>query len=232
MDWQKELRKRLPYTEHIKSSIVHDDFDSRVGPSLNKLGFKRVKDNAWMKSVTGEIDHVVSISAVKGKSHQILIGVRLSFAPIFNSNTLRSHTPSESSSEMLDLVHNPYGDSEYNPIQQLIDAAHGYKFLRADIKKQRKYLIPYLKCYFANANTLQVILSMYEAERLRNHTGLGFKNYTRHLVSYPFLLARMGNLDTALPLIETELDRIEAIDFVRKKTIDRLHEVAALGNEK
>jgi hypothetical protein len=231
MDWQKELRKRFPHTVHLKSSVVHDEFDSSVGPSLNKLGFERVKDNAWMRSVTDEIDHVVTLSALKGLSHQILIGVRLSFAPGLNSKSLRNHTSTEASSEMLDLVHNPYGESEYNPIQQRIDAKHSYKFLRQDIKKQRKYIIPYLKCYFANANTLEVVLSMYEAERHRNNAGLGFKNYARHMVAYPFLLARLGRLEEAILMIEKRLDKLETTESVRTRALAKLHEVASLAIE-
>ena len=231
-EWEKEWRKRLPHLEHLKSSIVRDEFHSIVGLSIKELGFERAKEDLWLKPVTDEIQHAVLISALKGLSHKVCIGIRLSFAPRLRPGYVRDHIPSEPGWESLDLVHYPYSEGPDNPAKTLIDAGSGHKYLRKDIRTQHKFIIPYMRSYFANADSLTAVLDMYEAERVRKHRGLGFKNHARHLVSYPFLLARLGMIDKAIPLIETELDRIEAIDSVREKTMDRLHEVAALGSEK
>lgn len=231
-EWEKEWNKRLPHFEHLKASIVRDEFHSIVGSSFKKLGFERAKEDLWLKPVTDEIQHAVRISALKGLSHKISIGFKLSFAPRLRPGYVRDHIPSEPGWESLDLVHDPHKETPSNPAKTLIDAGHGHKYLRKDIRTQHKFIIPYMKSYFANADSLTAVLDMYEAERVRKHRGLGFVNHTRHLVSYPFLLARLDNLDKAIPLIQAELDRIEAIDSVRKKTMDKLLEVAALGHEK
>lgn len=229
MDWRKVQYKRLPHSEHLKASIVRDEFHAIIGPAIGKLGFQRLKEGTWLRTVTDEIDHVIGLQALKGLSHQILIGVRLAFAPHVSQRSVRNHTPSEQGWEMLDLVHNMYSEQVYNPIEQLIDAGHGYKYLRNDLKRQKKILIPYLKSYFCNAANLDTVLAMYESERLRNHTGLGFENRNRHLISYPFLLARLGQLETAEALIERHLDTLEAIPSVRNRVLDRLREVADLA---
>jgi len=229
MDWRKEQYKRLPHFEHLNASIVHDEFHAIIGPAIGKLGFQRLKEDTWLRPVTNEIDHVICLHALKGLSHQILIGVRLAFAPRVSQSSVRNHTSSERGWETLDLVHDPFAEKEYNPIEQHIDAGSGYKYLRKDLRRQKKFLLPYLISYFNNADTLDTVLERYEAERSRKHTGLGFENRNRHLVAYPFLLARLGQLDTARTLIEKYLDSLEATQSVRKIVFDRLLEVADLA---
>ena len=232
MGWRHELAKRIPHHEHVKAQVVRDEFHRIVGPELKKLGFERAREDTWLRSISDDINHVIQMKFLKGDSHQILLGGGLTFTPCISQRSVRRHTPSEPSWEMLDLVHDPYSEDDYNPIQQNISASSGLKFLRKDIKLQKKRLIPYLKSYFSKADTLEGVLAMYELERNRDHKGLGFQNYARHMIAYPFLLARLGQYDRAVPLIQERLNHLEATETVREKTMEKLRKVADLHGEK
>jgi hypothetical protein len=226
MDWWKDLYERFEHSKHLRASIVRDMFHAIIGPALKELDFERVKEDVWLRSASAEIEHVISLAALKGLSHEILLGVRLSFVPRVSQRSVRNHTPSESAWEMLDLVHSMYAENEYNPIEQLIGAGHGYRYLRKDLKRQLKVLIPYAKSFFKNADSLNSVLDMYEAEKVRDFKGLGFTNYRRHDIAYPFLLARLGNLTAAERIIEKNLDSLEVTESVRERVMNRLQSVA------
>lgn len=230
-----EFYKRLESHEPLKAKIVRDEFHSLALNFFANNGFERIKEDVWLHQVTDDIAHAIRIEALKGYTHHILLGVRLTFAPRVHRKWVRRHTPSEASWETLDLVHDPFAHikrSSNDLYTNQIDCGSGLHYLRQDIANLLEDLVPRISSYFQSVDNLQSVLEKFELERTRKVYTLGFSNRGRHFISYPFLLARLGNFQAAEEMLTENLSRymLDMDKTTRSKLFAKLQEIATIDS--
>lgn len=218
--------------EHVPTQTVRKHFALIFGEALTQLGFHPIRDQVWIRDTDDDFQHALTLQG-SGR-HKVFYGVRLKFSPTvyYKQNStvvIQNHRKSDPDFAILDLTIDPHqgarNDPNKAPIRD-IDGGSGLKFCLDDTYRECNKIIPLFRYFLDTTHSLHEILDWYTAAKHRSIDGLGFENIVSHLISYPLLLAKCGEIDLAKQSLSRYcLDRLNLNPGDVTQLTDRLNSI-------
>lgn len=230
-----ELEIIAPYRkvfERISAQTVRGHFATIFGKQLAPLGFTALRDQVWIRDSHNDFQHVLTLQG--NRRYSVFYGVRLKFSPTVyfkqnNSIVIHNHRKSDPDFAILDLTIDPHKDARNNPNKppiRDIDGGSGLKFCIEDTHRECEITMPLFRQFLGTSQSLQEILDWYTAAKNRSIDGLGFVNFVSHLISYPLVLAKCGEIDLANQAFNRYcLDRLDLNQDGVAQLTDRLNSI-------
>jgi hypothetical protein len=182
----------------LTAADLHDAVFGTFDPVLTAVGFVWATDLKWVRSVDGEIRHVVEAFAGRHGARVPRWGVSLDFVPHVVGSAIRWHRTLKTA--RIDLGYEPHNfqdewDFEGQSWVIWPNLGHPTPAERAaSIAEQLGVTaLPWLD----RIDGLLSLPAAFEREEAREGGQFGFDNYIQYRLAYAFTLARLGREDRA-----------------------------------
>ena len=214
--------------DFVPASEIDAILENELGASLARKGFLIRSPRAYVRSRIPKIRDLIIIQPMKGASYAPCWGFSLDFVPHISRDALRWHRTDRSA--RLDLRFDPLdylypGSSEFN--QWTIDSARGTRTARKDIRRITTMLSKQAEAFFAQVQGEPDLLPAFQREAAREAVRFNFYNYSQQPIAYAFILARLGDLDSAKAELEKACAMHDASVTVRQRLKEMIGQFAA-----
>lgn len=174
---------------------------------LKSLDFEKVNRRRWVRSTKPDIREIFSILPMKGAWYSPAWGFSLDYVPHISGQKIRWHRTNKSA--LFDFRYDPLdyeSPEEFGFKSWRIDSFYGKSTAIKQAKRVSKISINAAKILWNSVQSLSDMTMVFEEQlRLtqeRKVNRFGFYNYVQHPMAYAFTLAKIGETDSALELLE------------------------------
>jgi hypothetical protein len=218
------IQPSLPAAE--VDEIVGKEFGSRLQPRQ----FEQVARRTWVRSAKAPIREGVGLTAIKGYSFVPVWSISLDVVPHVTS-TGRVEWHRTAKRHVVDLGVDPLDQPDRVDVDALVirGMRTARQFQRA-AGRSAELVVGLAEAWFARINDVASLLPLYEEAQHAPVVRFGFDNHLQWQLSYAFVLAHVGSIDSARSALDNwcarSLDRLSGVTDDRRSAIRRqLHEL-------
>jgi hypothetical protein len=173
--------------------LFNELINNTVTSELEEYGYKKTKEYKWIKSDNDEFRKGITGYSVKGMSKTFVWGVSLNFCPTYFNGKLKWHK-TEKSADIIDINFNLLDYENPKDVTISCFSYNNEKSLISETKKLIARVIIQSESFYRLIFGLKDLELLYLEKINRKYIRFGFENYPQTILSYAFLLKKIGKI--------------------------------------